>query len=103
MSKVVMVATFTCADGKNDEMDEVLSKQVAVVSELDGVEAYSYHRGEGNKYAFFAIFSSPEAIQAQGEAPALQEIMPAFMELLEGPPQMNMYSAVSSFGLPQLD
>ena len=87
MSKVSMVATFSCADGKADEMDAVLTAQVAAVAELDGVEVYSYHRGEGNEFSFFALFSSIEAPQGQGEADSLKDVRPAFMRLLASPPQ----------------
>ena len=99
MSKVTMVATFTCADGKTHEMDAVLAAQVAAAAELDGVEVYSYHRGEDNKYSFFALFSSMEAMQAHGEADSLKDVMPAFMSLLGSPPQMSMYSPVAATGL----
>ena len=84
MSKVSMAATFTCADGKADEMDAVLRAQVAAAADLDGVEVYSYHRGEGNQYSFFALVSSMEAMQGHGEAESLKDEMPAFMNLLAG-------------------
>ena len=99
MSKVSMVATFTCAVGKADEMDAVLTAQVAAAAALEGVEVYSYHRGEDNEYSFFALFSSMEALQGHGEAESLKDVMPAFMSLLEGPPQMKVYAPVAAVGL----
>ncbi len=99
MSKVAMVATFACAAGKGDEMDEVLAAQVAAAADLDGVEVYSYHRGENDQYSFFALFSSMEAVQAHGEAESLKDVMPAFMSLLAGPPQMSTYTPVAAAGL----
>lgn len=99
MSKVSMVATFTCKEGKNDEMDAALAAQVAVAAEMEGVEVYSYHRGEGNNYSYFALFTSMESIQSQGQSEALQEVMATFMELLASPPQMAMYSPVAATGL----
>ncbi|NNC91054.1 MAG: antibiotic biosynthesis monooxygenase [Acidimicrobiia bacterium] len=99
MSKVSMVATFACAEGKGDEMEAVLSAQVAAAAELEGVEVYSYHRGEGDEYSFFALFSSMEALQAHGEADSLKDVMPAFMSLLAGPPQMSTFVPVAAVGL----
>lgn len=99
MSKVSMVATFTCKEGKNDEMDAALAAQVAVAAELEGVEVYSYHRGEGNNYSYFAMFTSAESIQSHAESEALAAVMAPFMELLESPPQMAMYSPVAASGL----
>ncbi len=80
-------------------MDVVLSAQVAAAGELEGVEVYSYHRGENNEYSFFALFSSMEALQGHGEADSLKNIMPAFMALLAGPPNMSVYSPVAAAGL----
>ena len=99
MSKVSMVATFTCVDGKTDEMDAVVATQVAAVGELDGVEVYSYHRGDNNTYSFFALFSSMEAMQSHGNAEALKQTMPEFMSLIDSPPQMSTYSPVAAAGL----
>ena len=45
MSKVTMVGSITCQDGKADEMEAVLSKMVEAAREEPGVEIYSYHRG----------------------------------------------------------
>lgn len=94
-----MVATFTCKEGRNAEMDAALAAQVAVAAELDGVEVYSYHRGESNQYSYFALFSSMEAIRSHGESKALQATMSEFMELLDGQPQMLMYTPVAATGL----
>ena len=99
MSKVSMAATFTCVEGKNDEMDAVLARQVEAAAKLDGVEVYSYHRGEGSQYSFFALFTSMEALQKQGEEDAMKEIMPEFMALLASPPDMATYTPVASLGL----
>ncbi|NND74272.1 MAG: hypothetical protein HKN44_04630 [Ilumatobacter sp.] len=99
MSKVAMVATFSCAEGKGDEMDAVLTRQVEAASALDGVEVYSYHRGEGDSYSFFALFTSMDAVQSHGQADSLRDVMPDFMALLAGPPNMAMYSPVAATGL----
>lgn len=99
MSKVAMVATLTCVEGKADELDAVLTRQVEAASSLDGVEVYSYHRGEGDNYAFFALFTSMEALQSHGEAESLKDVMPDFVALLAGPPQMSIYSPVAATGL----
>ncbi len=99
MSKVVMVATFTCAEGKTSEMDAVLADQVAAASQLDGVEVYSYHRGEDHNYSFFAVFTSAESISAHAQAEPLMKQMQKFMALLDGPPQMSTYTPVAASGL----
>lgn len=99
MSKVIMMATFSCKEGMNDQMDAALKTQVAAVAELEGAEVYCYHRGEGESYGFFAVFSSMEAMQAQGQSEALQKALSEFQQLLTEPPNMTMWSPVAGFGL----
>jgi quinol monooxygenase YgiN len=50
MSKVSMMGTFTCQDGKAEEMEAVLAAMVDAARGEPGVEIYSYHRGEQNTF-----------------------------------------------------
>jgi quinol monooxygenase YgiN len=45
MSKVSMMGSFTCQDGKAEEMEAVLAAMVKAACGEPGVEIYSYHRG----------------------------------------------------------
>ena len=55
MSKVTVMGTFKCQDGKAEEMEAVLAAMVEAASGEPGVEIYSYHRGEENSFWFFAL------------------------------------------------
>ena len=99
MSKVAMVATFACKPGRNEEMDAALAAQVAAAGRLEGVEVYSYHRGEGDDYSYFALFTSADAIQSHAQSEALQASMSDFMELLAGPPRMSTCTPIAAVGL----
>ncbi len=70
MSKVSMMGTFSCQDGKADDMEAVLRKMVEAARDEPGIEIYSYHRGEGNNFSFFALMSSQEAMQRHGPNPS---------------------------------
>ena len=59
-----MFAKFSCKEGKGSEMDEALRAVVAASESVDGVESYSYHRGDDGTYWFFALMSSMEAASA---------------------------------------
>jgi quinol monooxygenase YgiN len=98
MSKVSMMGTFPCQEGKADEMETVLRKMVAAASDEPGVEIYSYHRGEGNNFSFFALMSSQEAMQQHGQTPALQAAMAEFGPLMAGPPQMASATPIAAIG-----
>ena len=98
MSKVSMFATFSCADGKRDEMDAALAAIVAASVGIDGIESYSYHKGDGNTYWFYALMSSAEAMQTHADNEAMQTAMAEFMPLLAGPPEVSTTTPVAVNG-----
>lgn len=99
MSKVSVMGTFTCQEGKADEVEAVLADMVEAAREEPGVEIYSYHRGEGNTYWFFALMTDGDSMQIHGQSEAMQAAMAAFGPLVAGPPQMTMTTPLAAIGL----
>lgn len=99
MSKVTVVGTFKCQDGKAAEMEAVLAEMVEAARGEPGVEIYSYHRGEGNTFWFFALMWDAESMQKHGQSDAMREAMSAFGPLAAGPPQMTITTPVAALGL----
>ncbi len=99
MSKATVLGTFTCQDGKAEEMEAVLTKMVEAAKDEPGVEIYSYHRGEENTFWFFALMADEESMQNHGQSEAMQAAMSAFGPLLAGPPQMTVTTPVSALCL----
>jgi quinol monooxygenase YgiN len=99
MSKKTMMGTFTCQDGKAEEMEAVLAAMVEAARGEPGVEIYSYHRGEDNTFWFFALMADDESMQHHGQSEAMQTAMSAFMPLVAGPPQMTASTPIAALGL----
>ena len=99
MSKVSVMGTFTCQDGKAEEMEVVLTAMVEAASGEPGVEIYSYHRGEENAFWFFALMGDEESMQNHGQSEAMQAAMSAFGPLVAEPPQMSVTTPVAALGL----
>jgi quinol monooxygenase YgiN len=99
MSKVTMVGSFTCQDGKAEEMEAVLAAMVEAARGEPGVEIYSYHRGEENTFWFFALMADADSMQHHGQSEAMQAAMSAFGPLVAGPPQMSVTTPVAALGL----
>ena len=99
MSKVSVIGTLTCQDGKADEMEEVLATMVEAARGEPGVEIYSYHRGEANSFFFFALMADAQSMQGHGQSEAMQAAMAAFGPLAAGPPQMTVAKPVAAVGL----
>jgi quinol monooxygenase YgiN len=98
MSKVSMTGTITCQDGKGDEMEQVLRAMVEAARLEPGVEIYSYHRGDGNTFSFFALMANAEAMQGHGQTEAMQAAMAAFGPLMAAPPQMSVLTPIAAVG-----
>jgi quinol monooxygenase YgiN len=99
MSKVTLMGTFTCQDGKAKEMEAVLAAMVEAARGEPGVEIYSYHRGEENAFWFFALMADKESMQSHGQSEAMQRAMSAFGPLVAAPPQMTVTTPVAALGL----
>ena len=99
MSKVSVMGTFTCHEGKAEEMEAVLAAMVEAAGGEPGVEIYSYHRGEGNAFWFFALMADEGSLRNHGQSEAMQAAMSAFERLAAGPPQMVVTAPVAALGL----
>jgi quinol monooxygenase YgiN len=93
-----MIGTITCQDGKADEMEAVLASMVEAAREEPGVEIYSYHRGEGDNFSFFALMTDQAAMQSHGQSEAMRAAMQNFMPLMAEPPQMSPSTPIAAIG-----
>jgi quinol monooxygenase YgiN len=98
MSKVSMMGTVTCRDGKSDQMEAVLRAMVDAARQEPAVEIYSYHRGDGNTFWFFALMTDEASMQGHGKSEAMQAAMAAFGPLMAGPPQMSAATPIAAIG-----
>jgi len=99
VSKVSVMGTFTCREGKADEMEEVLASMVDAAASEPGVEIYSYHRDATNTYWFFALMTDGGSMEAHGQSEGMQAAMAAFGPLVADPPQMTVATPVAAVGL----
>ena len=98
MTKVSMMGTITCQDGKGDEMAAVLAQMVEAARDEPGVEIYSYHRGAGDAFSFFALMTDQAAMERHGQSDAMQAAMANFMPLMAGPPSMSPATPIAAIG-----
>ncbi|MDJ0767948.1 MAG: putative quinol monooxygenase [Ilumatobacter sp.] len=98
MSKVSMIGTIRCQEGKGDEMAAVLATMVDAAAGEPGCEIYSYHRGPDDTFWFFALMSNEEAMKSHGQSEAMQAAMQDFMPLMAEPPQMSPATPIAALG-----
>lgn len=99
MGKLTMVGTFTCRDGKAEAMEDALRAMVEAAAGEPGVEVYSYHRGDGNDFWFFALMADEESMRRHGRGAAMLAAMDAFGPLVAEPPTMTVTTPVAALGL----
>lgn len=99
MSKVAMMGTITCQEGRADEMAEVLTAMVNAAHEEPGIEVYSYHRSGENAFGFFALMTDAESVKNHGQTEAMKAAMEAFMPLMAEPPKISTGTPVAAIGL----
>lgn len=98
MSKISMMGTITCQKGKADEMAAVLTQMVQAARQEPGVEIYSYHRGEDDRFWFFALMTDQESVQNHGQSDEMKAAMQAFGPLMAGPPEMSVTTPLAAIG-----
>jgi quinol monooxygenase YgiN len=98
MSKVTMIGTLKCQDGKVEEMEAVLATMVEAAGDEPGVEIYTYLRGEENTFWFFALMTDDESMQNHGQTGAMRAAMQAFGPLMAEPPQMSVTTPIAALG-----
>jgi quinol monooxygenase YgiN len=98
MSKVSMMGTIKCQEGKADEMQAVLSRMVDAAENEPGVEIYSYSRGDDDTFHFFALMTDQNAMAGHGQSEAMQAAMADFRPLMAGPPEMSPSTPFAAVG-----
>jgi len=93
-----MIGKITCAEGKGDELEAAFAAMTQASHEEDGVEIYSYHRGDGDDYWFFALMSDMDAVQKHGQGDAMSAAMAGMGPLMAGPPEMSMATPLLANG-----
>src|SRR5258708_3664941 len=99
MSKVTMMGSFTCQDGKAEEMEAVVAAMGQAATGGAGGGDFSYHRGAENTFWFFALMADEASMRGHGQGEAMQAAMSAFGPLVAGPPQMTVTTPVAALGL----
>lgn len=99
MSKVSVMGTITCQDGRAEEMADVLTRMVEAARGEPGVEVYSYHRGGENTFWFFALMTDAEAMERHGRTEAMTSVMEDFTPLMAAPPSISTGVPIAALGM----
>ncbi|MFL6192675.1 MAG: putative quinol monooxygenase [Thermoanaerobaculia bacterium] len=95
MPIVHVVATFTAAAGREDELEKVLLEMLEPTRAEAGCIRYDLLRSLPGvspvEFTFVEEWESIEALDAHGRTPHLQGLRPKVQGLAEGPPRVVRY------------
>jgi quinol monooxygenase YgiN len=99
VSKVSVLCSFACRDGSAPEMEALLADMVEAAVDEPGVEIYSFHRGHGNTFWFFALVRDRDVLSHLNHNAAVNAFRAEFEKLVESPPQISVTIPVAAIGL----
>ena len=95
MSEVIVVATITPQEGKEQQVRDTLRVAVEKVHAEPGCELYALHEAtNGSDFVMIEKWASVEALDAHGAAPALAELGGALADLLAAPLDVRTFTAL---------
>ena len=103
MAQVAVLAKLTAAEGKADELAEVIRELVgAVGSGEPGTRIYAAHRDASDPavFWFYELYGDPDAAAAHSGGDALKAAGAKMAGLLGGRPEIHRLEPVAAHGLP---
>ncbi len=101
MSKPVILAKLTAAEGKRSELVAVLSGMVEHTKTEPGTQVYALHTSADDEVTvwFYERYSDEEALAAHSGSTVMKELGPKLAGLLGGRPELIKLNDVVSKGL----
>lgn len=96
MAEVVVVGSFTCEPGKEQEGLAAMEELVAPTHAEDGCILYALHRGadDASRLAFVERWASREALDAHLKSPHVSAVLARVEELFGDSGDIVVYDAV---------
>ena len=97
MNKIAVVAMFTAKTGKENALEEELSKLVSPSRKDDGCISYDLHRNSDDRsvYIFYERWESKELLDQHLAQPHLTAFGEKVGELLDGPSDVKILEILS--------
>ena len=97
---VVVVAIFTAAQGRLDDLRTALVAAIPAVHDEQGCELYAIHDGPDDKIWMLEKWTSAALLDAHGSGPAVARLQELTAGLTSGPPEVIRMHPIAA-GTPQ--
>lgn len=94
---MIVVAKLKAKNGEEAKMEEALKGMVAKVAQEEGTLTYTLHRSQNDPTLFllYEAYTDAEAFKHHSSTPYFKELFGTLQPLLDGAPQIEMYSEVA--------
>jgi quinol monooxygenase YgiN len=101
MSKIAIIAKFTCVEGKREDLFAGLAPMLDHVESEEGTLLYQLLSDPNNADVayMYELYTDGDALQAHSTSDVMKQIMNAFGGILAGRPELTMLTPVSGKGL----
>lgn len=93
---MIVIAKLKAKTGEEAKMEEALRGMVAQVTQEEGTLTYTLHRSQADptQFLFYEAYTDAEAFKAHSSTPYFKALFGVLQPLLDGAPQIEMYSEV---------
>jgi quinol monooxygenase YgiN len=101
MSKIAVIAKFTAASGRRDEVAASLDDLMAHVDSEAGTELYILHEDPANPDVLwlYELYADSDALQAHSSSPAMMALFQTLGgDLMGAPPELSVVNPVRGKG-----
>jgi len=94
----VIVAVFQTAPGREAEFETIMNELVIKVRETESDVVYfdfCRHGQQPGVYSMIEKYATEAALNAHGQTPHFQELTSKLDNILNGPPQFNLFQQIA--------
>jgi quinol monooxygenase YgiN len=93
---MIVIAKLKAKAGEEAKMEEALRAMVAKVAREEGTLIYTLHRSQKDptQFLFYEAYADAEAFKHHSATPYFKELFGTLQPLLDGAPQIEMYTEV---------
>ncbi len=101
MEKVAIIAKITAAEGKRDELVDVLSSMFDAVAGEDKTEVYALHldSADPNVVWFYELYTDSDGLKTHSSSEAMKANGSRLAPLMGGRPEISIVNPVRAKGL----
>ena len=95
---MIVIAKLKAKSGEESKMADALRAMVSKVEKEEGTLVYTLHQAQNDptQFLFYEKYADGEALKAHSSTPYFKELFGTLKPLLDGAPEIEMYTEIAS-------